>query len=105
MAAATSSVSGPPHPSLQVTSLFISPLPSSVLEEQVTRIFEGFYPAPTLTFTHTKNGRNRGALRPHVEFFDLNSGTGLLGSTCCVANKFPKPKRRWRYIIYGPSLP
>ncbi|KAF8218087.1 hypothetical protein K438DRAFT_2006981 [Mycena galopus ATCC 62051] len=44
-----------------------------VLEEHIKRVFQDFYPSPALTFSRTKNGRNRGALRSRVDFFDINS--------------------------------
>ncbi|KAF7368819.1 Polyadenylate-binding protein 1 [Mycena venus] len=68
----------PPHPSLGVTRLFLSSLPSYVLETDVTRVFEGIYPTPKLSFARTKNGRNQGALRPRVDFYDLESAEKAL---------------------------
>ena len=62
------------HPFLQSSTLFLGSLPNYVLEEQITRVFESFYPTPALTFVRTKNGRNRGALRVGVEFIDIETG-------------------------------
>ncbi|KAJ7244421.1 hypothetical protein B0H12DRAFT_808613 [Mycena haematopus] len=67
-----------PHPFLQSRSLFVGPLPSHVLEEHVTRVFQGFYPPPALSFTRTKKGRNRGALRSRIDFFDVQSAEKAL---------------------------
>ncbi|KAJ7796015.1 hypothetical protein B0H14DRAFT_3552602 [Mycena olivaceomarginata] len=86
-----SSVAYPPHPSLQVTTLFISSLPTYVLEEHITRVFEGFYPPPTLSFTRTKNGRNRGTLRPCVDFLDLRSAERALAIHHLQPIPFVKP--------------
>ncbi|KAF8218102.1 hypothetical protein K438DRAFT_18254 [Mycena galopus ATCC 62051] len=62
MAAAKPSPVHPPNPFLQSPSLLIDALPARVLEEN-----------PALSFSRTKNGRNRGVLRPLVDFFDVNS--------------------------------
>ncbi|KAF7377919.1 hypothetical protein MSAN_00215700 [Mycena sanguinolenta] len=73
MASKPNAPTPPPHPFLQSPTLLVGPLPSHVLEEHVKRVFQGFNPPPALTFTRTKNGRNRGALRTRVDFLDVQS--------------------------------
>ncbi|KAK7052485.1 hypothetical protein R3P38DRAFT_3255644 [Favolaschia claudopus] len=61
------------HSQIKSSTLFLGPLPSSVLESQVSSLFQGFQPSPLFEFSRTKNGRNRGALRLRLEFPNLES--------------------------------
>ncbi|KAJ7723289.1 hypothetical protein DFH07DRAFT_856062 [Mycena maculata] len=70
----------PPHPYLLAPSLHIGHLPSHVREDQIRAVFQAEYPLATVCFARTKNGRNRGALRPRVDFPDLKSAERALAT-------------------------
>ncbi|KAJ7694899.1 hypothetical protein B0H17DRAFT_1199047 [Mycena rosella] len=81
MAASSSpSYSWPPHPYLHTSFLFIGHLPSHVSEKNIKQIFQDPELRATLSFNRSKNRRKRGALRPRVDFPDLNSAEKALAT-------------------------
>ncbi|KAJ7263046.1 hypothetical protein C8J57DRAFT_446045 [Mycena rebaudengoi] len=69
----------PPHPYLHTTTLFICNLPRHVQEQHVKDMVESHHGA-SVTFSRTKNGRNRGALRPQVKYPNLQSAEKALAT-------------------------
>ncbi|KAJ7080599.1 hypothetical protein B0H15DRAFT_856518 [Mycena belliarum] len=83
MAAGSSAESYPPHPYLNRPSLFITNLPTHVTEMDIKNSFQSadwHDLRATVSFNRSKNRRRRGALRPQLDFADLNSAEKALAT-------------------------